>query len=154
MQYTLLSLPQPGSPRVSAVLLEERVPTMLQNISLRLARSPGHPEGSSQHGYDIVAPLDGTGHLDADGWRKARDRCRVRRIRAGEPVRHGRLVHRAGGANGATWLIDYDDRTTADDEPGYRLDTHRFVEGEYVSVRDEEGALQTFAVTHVGEARP
>jgi len=125
---------------------------MLQNISLRLARSPDRPQGSSNHGYDIVAPLDASGHLDPEGWRKARERCRVRRIRAGKPVRHGRLVHRAGGASGATWLIDYDDRTTADDEPGYRLEMHRFVEGEYVSICDEEGALQTFAVTHVGRA--
>ena len=92
---------------------------MLQNISLRLARNPEHPEGSPLHGYDIVAPLDPAGHLDAESWRKARDRCRVRRIRDGEPTRHGRLVHRAGGADGATWVIDYDDRTSADDEACY-----------------------------------
>ena len=89
---------------------------MLQNISLRLARSAEHPEGSPLHGYDIVAPLDTAGHLDAEGWHKARDRCRVRRIWNGEPVRHGRLVHRAGGADGATWIFDYDDRTITDDD--------------------------------------
>ncbi len=125
---------------------------MLQNISLRFARNPEHPEGSALDGYDLVAPLDSAGHLDPESWRKARDRCRVRRLRAGEPARHGRLVHRAGGAHGATWVIDYDDRTSADDEAGYRLDTHRFVEGEYVSIRDDGGALQTFAVTYVGAA--
>ena len=75
---------------------------MLRNISLRLARSREHPNGSSLHGYEIVAPLDASGHLDVEGWRKSRDHCRVRRIWAGEPVRHGRLVHRAGGADGAT----------------------------------------------------
>ena len=85
-------------------LLHDQVPTMLQNISLRLARSAEHPEGSPAHGYDIVAPLDPAGHLDAEGWHKARDRCRVRRIWNGEPVRHGRLVHRAGGADGAKRL--------------------------------------------------
>src|SRR5829696_4411205 len=125
---------------------------MLQTISLRLARSPKHPEGSALYGYDIIAPLDASGHLDAEGWRKARDRCRVRRFEAGEPVRHGRLVHRAGGAEGATWVIDYDDRTSADDEAGYRLNSHRFVAGEYVSIHDDQGELHTFAVTQVGKA--
>ena len=125
---------------------------MLQNISLRLARSAEHPEGSPAHGYDIVAPLDPAGHLDAEGWHKARDRCRVRRIWNGEPVRHGRLVHRAGGADGATCIFDYDDRTITDDESGYRLDAHRFVEGEYVSIRDDAGELHTFVVKHVGKA--
>jgi hypothetical protein len=125
---------------------------MLQTIALRLARSPEHPQGSSRHGYDIIAPLDPSGHLDAESWRKARDRCRVRRIWDGEPVRHGRLVHRAGGADGATWIIDYDDRTTTDDEAGYRLSSHRFVEGEYVSIRDDDGKLHTFVVTHIGRA--
>src|SRR5215204_3576641 len=103
---------------------------MLQNISLRLARSPQYPQGSSLHGYDIIAPLDETGHLAAESWREARDRCRVRRIWVGEPVRHGLLVHRAGGLDGATWIINYDDQTTADDEAGYRLNAHRFIEGE------------------------
>jgi hypothetical protein len=76
----------------------------------------------------------------------------VRRIWDGEPVRQGLLVHRAGGLDGATWIIDYDDQTTADDEAGYRLNSHPFIEGEYVSIRDDEGDLHTFAVTHVGRA--
>ena len=124
---------------------------MLRNVSLRLARSREHPDGSAAHGYDLVAPLDDRGRLDVEGWRAARDHCRVHRIWADEPVRHGRLVHRAGGVDGATWIIDYDDRSSEDDEAGYRLGAHRFVEGEYVSIRDEDGHLHTFAVTHVGE---
>jgi hypothetical protein len=123
---------------------------MMQSISLRLARSHDHPQGSDRYGYDLLAPLDPSGRLDAEGWRENRDRCRVRRIWGSEPVRHGRLVHRAGGAEGATWLIDYDDRTEDDDEAGYRLGSHRFVEGEYVSIRDDEGRLHTFSVKRVG----
>ena len=42
---------------------------MLQQIPLRLARAPEHPGGSLSHGYDIVAPLDATGHLDVEAWR-------------------------------------------------------------------------------------
>lgn len=116
---------------------------MLHTVSLGLARSHEHPEGSTRHGYEMTAPLD------AEEWRDARDRCRVRRLWAGELDRHGRLVHRAGGAR---WIIDYDDRSTADDEAGYRLDTHRFVKGEYVSIRDDDGELHTFLVTDVGQA--
>lgn len=52
--------------------------------------------------------------------------------------RHGRLVHRAGGLGGATWMIDYDDRGNDDDEACFRLGGHRLVEGESVSVRDAD----------------
>ncbi|ACL55467.1 hypothetical protein [Methylobacterium nodulans] len=126
---------------------------MLSTITLTLARCAEYPEGSAGRGYQITAPLDPDGHLDQVRWREARDHCRVRRFWTGEPDRHGRLVHRAGGPGGATWLIDYDDRTAEDDETGYRLGVHRFVEGEYVSVRgaDEDG-LHTFRVARVARA--
>jgi hypothetical protein len=119
---------------------------MLYRITLHLARSKEHPEGSARHGYEIFAPLDSTGRLDAETWKEARDHCRVRRFWPGEADRHGRLVHRAGGTGGATWAIDYDDRTSEDDEAGYRLGTHLFATGEYVSIRDADGELQTFVV--------
>ena len=122
-------------------------PEHLSQTSAKCRAPGGQPCSRVRH----RCPLDSAGHLDAEGWHKARDRCRVRRIWNGEPVRHGRLVHRAGGANGATWIVDYDDRTTADDEAGYRLDAHRFVEGEYVSIRDDAGELHTFVVNHVGK---
>jgi hypothetical protein len=54
--------------------------TALKRIVLHLARSKEHPEGSSRHGYDLVAPLDAAGRLDAHAWREARARCRVRRF--------------------------------------------------------------------------
>ncbi|GJD99243.1 hypothetical protein GMJLKIPL_1159 [Methylobacterium isbiliense] len=124
---------------------------MLHRVTLTLARCPQHPEGSAGRGYEIIAPLGPDGQLDAALWREVRDRCRVRRFWTGEPDCHGRLVHRAGGAGGATWLIDYDDRTTEDDEPGYRLGTHAFVEGEYVSIRDAgDEAFHTFKVVRRG----
>ncbi len=123
---------------------------MLSLITLHLARSREHPDGSSRHGYEIVAPLGPDGHLDAALWRAIRDHCRVLRFWTGEPDRYGRLVHRAGGEGGATWLIDYDDRTTDDDEPGYRLGTHAFVVGEYVSIREAgDEAYHTFRVAWV-----
>lgn len=126
-------------------------PSGLYRVTLTLARCPEHPEGSAGRGYDIVAPLRPDGHLDAALWHETRDYCRVRRFWTGEPDRRGRLVHRAGGEGGATWLIDYEDWTNEDDKAGYRLGTHTFVEGEYISIReagDEE--YRTFRVARVG----
>lgn len=122
---------------------------MLHVITLHLARTSGYPEGSTRHGYELCAPLDAAGHIDAQAWRESRELCRVRRFWAGEPDRHGWLVHRAGGPGGATWCIDYDDARSEDDEFGYRLDNHRFVTGDYVSIRDDEGELLPFRIATV-----
>lgn len=122
---------------------------MLQVITLHLARTPGFPDGSTSRGYEITAPLDASGHLDAAAWQAQRDRCRVRRFWTGEPDSHGWLVHRAGGAGGATWAIDYDDARSDDDETGFRLSSHKLVPGEYVSIRDAEGELSPFRVALV-----
>lgn len=124
---------------------------MLQKIVLHLARTAEHPEGSSRHGYELTAPLDETGHLDAKTWKDDRALCRVRRFWEGEPDRIGYLVHRAGGAAGATWLIDYDSSSTEDDEAGYRLNSRRLIEGEYVSIRDADDTLHTFKIVQVSK---
>jgi len=91
--------------------------------------------------------LDAKLHLDPKAWQRNRDKCRVRRFWAGEADRYGWLVHRAGGSGGATWCIDYDDAGTADDEPGFRFDGHRFGAGDYISIRNaEDGVLLPFQV--------
>lgn len=129
-------------------------PASLYRVTLTLARCPEHPDGSAGRGYKIVAPLGPGGRLDAALWREARDRCRVRRFRVGERDRHGRLVHRAGGEGGATWLIDYEDWTNEDDEAGYCFGTHAFIESEYVSIRDaDDQDYQTFRVAHVSRLK-
>lgn len=119
----------------------------LKHIRLELARDNDFPQGSRTRGYEFVAPLDGAGHLDADGWRAARDRCRVKRFWEGEASEVGRLVHRRGG----TWAFDYDPTRQDDDEPGFRLDKHRFVPGEYVSFREHDGVMRTFRIVAVAE---
>ena len=128
---------------------QDKTEAALSRVVLHLARSHEFPEGSDAHGYEIVAPLTPSGRLDAETWKDVRSRCTVRRFWSAERDRHGLLVHRAGGAEGATWLIDYDRRTHADDEAGYRLASHVFVEGEYVSIRDEDGDLHTFKIASV-----
>jgi hypothetical protein len=121
---------------------------VLYQITLHLARSREFPNGAANVGYDIIAPLDPDGHLDAAAWKTQRERCEVVRFKGAEE-RRGKLVHKHGGAGGATWAIDYDATTDADDEDGYRLGTHRFTVGEYVSIRDEDDEMHTFRVVDV-----
>ena len=118
----------------------------LKRIRLELARDQDFPSGSRERGYEFVAPLDDDGHLVAKEWQTTRDRCRVRRFWAGEPEELGHLVHRAG-----TWAFDYDPTRSSDDEPGFKLDKHRFVPGEYVSFREHDGAMRTFVIARVSD---
>ena len=121
----------------------------LSIIRLELARDPAHPSGSAGHGYEFVAPLDVEGRIDAEGWRQARDRCRVRRFWEGDPDEMGHLVHRRGGS----WAFHYDVAgDPGEDEPGYKFDAHAFKQGEYVSLREADGKLLTFQVTSVRPA--
>lgn len=121
----------------------------LKIVRLELARDPNYPEGSPRRGYEFVAPLDPKGHLDAEEWRTARERCAVRRFWEGAPDERGHLVHRRGG----TWAFHYDVQgDPEEDEPGWKFDTHTFKIGEYVSLREQDGELRTFRVVAVRAA--
>jgi hypothetical protein len=116
----------------------------MKRIKLELARDHEFPDGSSERGYEFAAPLDDAGHIVASEWRKQRERCRVIRHWPGEKNQVGRLVHRGGG-----WAFDYNPKSTDDDEPGFKFDRHRFVPGEYVSLKEQDGAMRTFRVIWV-----
>lgn len=128
------------------------LPHELKRIRLNLARSKEFPFGSARHGYEFVAPLDASSHIDVELWRKYRDNCRVRRFWEGEPDEVGRLVHLPGTQDRAYWVFDYDGASGAGDEAGYRFGAHAFVAGEYVSIRDDNGEMHTFEVAAVGPA--
>ena len=128
------------------------LPHTLKRIRLHLARSKEFPEGSSNRGYEFVAPIDAKGHLDPGLWRKHREHCRVRRFWNGEPEQLGRLLHRPGGAEHARWVFDYDENRADDDEAGYRFGGHTFAPGEYVSITDDDGDVHTFRVMSVETA--
>ena len=118
----------------------------LVSIRLNLARDPDFPQGSRAHGYEFVAPLDADSHIDAEGWRKHRKDCRVRRFWPGTDDELGHLVH----TKGRTWAFHYDVvGDEDDDEAGYRFDSHRFAPGEYVSIREHDGVTRTFRVESV-----
>ena len=120
-------------------------PQSLRHVRLLLARESGHPDGDSAHGYDLVLPLGEGGRLDAEEFKRVRDLCRVRRFRPGENDAIGKIVHGPGGL----WKFDYADADTSDDEAGFRFGDERFVTGEYVSVREDDGEMHTFVVVQV-----
>jgi hypothetical protein len=128
-----------------------KLPHELKRIRLNLARSKEFPNGSTRHGYEFVAPLDQTGHIDATLWRAHREHCGVRRFWEGEE-QVGKLVHKPGGHEHSRWVFDYDDSAEEDDEAGYRFAAHAFRPGEYVSLRDEDGEMHTFQVVSVESA--
>ena len=128
------------------------LPHTLKRIRLNLARSKEFPSGSPRHGYEFVAPLNESGHIDPQLWHQYRDHCRVRRFWQGEHDQVGHLVHKPGGAEHARWVFDYDFGRADDDETGYRFGSHTFAQGEYVSLRDDVGELHTFQVTSVEPA--
>jgi hypothetical protein len=115
----------------------------MQKVRLELARDKTYPTGSRAHGYEFTAPLDGQGQLIAEDWHDHRDRCRVRRFWAGEADEIGHLVRKPGGA----WAFHYDIHGDEDDdETGYRFQTHKFVPGEYVSIKEHDDEVRTFRV--------
>jgi len=114
-----------------------------RNIRLLLAREKGHPEGDRQEGYDLLAPLDPEGRLDAAEWKAHQSACRVRHFRPGEEDRIGRLRRKPGGQ----WYFDYVEGEL-DDEIGFHLGDEQFRTGEYVSI-GQRNALHTYQVARV-----
>lgn len=124
------------------------LPNTMRRVRLELARDHDHPVGSRLHGYDFIAPLDDSGRIVVDDWKKVRDRCRVKRFWAGEPDEVGHIVRKPGGS----WAFHYDIHGSPDsDESGYRFGEHAFVPGEYVSIKEHDGVLRTFKVMSVLE---
>ncbi|HEY0919295.1 hypothetical protein [Devosia sp.] len=121
------------------------MPNPISHIILELAREPGHPHGDRSHAYHLYVPLDEAGRIDAEGWRRERALCRVRRFRPGEAEARGQIVHGPGGR----WTFDYMEETSRDDEVGFRFGDERFVVGEYVSIREDDGDVHTFQVVQV-----
>jgi len=123
----------------------------LKRVILHLARSKDYPTGSALHGYEFVAPLDSSGHIDTSAWKAHREQCQVRRFWQGEADQHGVLLHKPGGSEHARWVFDYDRGRDDDDEAGYRFGAHRFAPGEYLTLRDRNND-HTFKIISVENA--
>lgn len=119
----------------------------LKRIRLELARDPEFPEGSAHHGYEFVAPITGDGRIDPEEWKRQRALCRVRRFWSGQEDETGQVVRKPGG----TWAFHYEGHgAESDDDTGYRFADHRFVPGEYISIREhDDDRLRTFRIASV-----
>lgn len=119
---------------------------MLSKITLQLVRNAHFPEGSSAIGYEFLAPLDDSGHINADAWRKERLSCTVKHFDPDAEDNHGFLVHRLGGS----WAFHYEGEPLTEHEAsGYRLSTHCFRPGEYISIQEENNEMLTYRVASV-----
>lgn len=116
----------------------------LKRIRIELARTPDFPEGSSKHGYEFIAPLTNDHHIDAEAWKKAKDRCRVVRFWGDAITQTGKLRHVGGG-----WRFDYIPGEDLDDEPVFKLDRHALSEGAYISITEHDGVQRPFKVISV-----
>ena len=118
----------------------------LKRVRLELARTPEYPEGSSEHGYEFIAPVNNNGHIDSDDWKKLRELCRVTRFTADE-TETGMLRHVGRG-----WRFDYNDASKDDDEPFFKLDRHSLMPGAYVSITEHDGVQRPFKIISVTPA--
>lgn len=119
----------------------------LKRIRLELARDPEFPDGSAHHGYEFVAPITGDGRINPEEWKRHRNLCRVRRFWAGAEDETGQVTRKPGG----NWAFHYEAHgQESDDDTGYRFGDHRFVPGEYVSIREhDDDRLRTFRIVSV-----
>jgi hypothetical protein len=122
------------SPAKAGLHTGNRFPKGFSKVRLRLAREPGHPQGSQDHGYDLVIPLDEAGHIDGELWKSHRDLCRVVHYRSGEEHDIGHMVRQPGGQ----WKIHYDIKGNEEDAAGYHFSDERFVVGEYISIVEND----------------
>lgn len=118
---------------------------LISHIELDLAREPGHPLGDRNHVYHLYLPLTAEHTIDAKAWHDNQALCHVRRQRPNEQEARGRILHGPGGR----WIFDYDDSSGRDDEVGFKLGTERFVPGEYISIREDDGKTHVFQVVSV-----
>jgi len=119
-------------------------------IRMELARNRDFPEGSQHHGYLLHAPLQQDGRLDLGEFESARARAVVEEFWGDIDPKRGKLLHR----NRNLWSFSFDGN---DEEPIFHFGDHRFVPGEYLTVRDLSGKDLTFRVTSVtraGAGRP
>lgn len=114
-----------------------------RHVRLVLARDKEHPDGDPHEGYDLLVPLDDNGHLDTFEWKDKQDLCRVRRFRAKGEDLIGVLRRKPGGQ----WYFDYA-QGKSDDEIVFKLSDERFVQGEYLSVRNG-GVMHPYRITLV-----
>lgn len=133
---------------MTAATQKSTTSAQMRRIRLERVHAKDEAAPTAGEGYEFVAPLDDSAHISPEDWKRERALCFVHKIEQGDVVQRGLLVHRQGGAGGGTWQFDYA-LGEGDEESGFRFDAHRFVVGEYVSVRDADGDVRTFKIASV-----
>lgn len=121
----------------------------LKTVRLELGRTGEFPEGSPNHGYELVVPLTDDGRIDLDGWRETPQTCTVLRFWGGDRDQRGQLIRTADGG----WAFSYVPGEE-DDEVIFRFADHVFRESEYVTVTETDGTALPFRVAWVDDWRP
>ena len=116
----------------------------LKHVRLELARTAEFPEGSAEHGYEFVVPLDAEDHIDVEAWRADKNACTVKRFWGEEDPEEGYLIH----TRHRTWAFSYAPGEE-DDEPFFRFESHPLREGEYISLTGHDGEIHPFRVVSV-----
>ncbi len=117
---------------------------VLKRVRMELARTKEFPDGNAAHGYEFIAPLTADGHLDAKAWADHKAECTVTRFAPDDEDEYGHLVHHKDA-----WCFDYEGGDAEDDEPLFKLDRHKIIEGEYLSVAEWDGVQRTFKIVRV-----
>lgn len=90
--------------------------------------------------YELIAPLDPDGHLDAASWFEHRTACRAGPCGPGNADEQGRLIYTCK----RRWML-----VTAPDGPVLYLASHRFIEGGTVVLAASDGTIRPFRVVHL-----
>jgi len=117
---------------------------MLSMIRLELARCPEFPEGSVKHGYLLTLPLDDNGAIDVSHGRHVAENCRFERFWNGGPTEVGHIERHGHG-----WSLAFEGDAEGEREPIFRAEGHRFLPGEYLSIKERDGEQRTFRIAAV-----
>ena len=118
-------------------------------VRVELARSPLFPDGSHHHGYEFTLPLDAAGRLDRKTYDRAPELCTVHRFWQGEGGEDatGEILRSGRGR----WVFSWDPGE-GEEEALPHLEQRVFRPGEYLAVREADGAEHTFRVVLVEPA--
>lgn len=111
-------------------------------LRLEQGRTKDQPEGDPSHAYVVHVALAEDGSLDEEAMGEEPRRATVARYKAGKEDCHGWLTR----MKDRSWGFSYEPGDE-DDEPIFRLEFHRLVVGEYVTIMDHStGEAEPFRI--------
>jgi hypothetical protein len=114
-----------------------------KTVRLELARSPRFPNGSASRAYLLHLPLDDSGLVDEETFRRSPALGTVRRHWPSERDRTGYVIRKKNG-----WAFSYA-IGDADDEDLFHLESHPLKPGEYVTITEPDGERLPYRVVAI-----